>query len=370
MTESMFVASLLLESEGTALDFKREQYAFDGASNEVKSELLKDVFAFANSWRRTEACILIGADQTPEGRGRPVGIASHLEDSNLQQFVNSKLNRPLRLAYEAFEHEGLQLGVIRIPVQQRPFFAKSAFGKVQAGVVYYRLGSSTAVADPDEVARMGAAEVRGPEVPVLEAGFADLERLDFVGSMVDVRTHMMNFGKFVARARAEPDFSGLQQPSERELAEYVVARERTREIGFAVRNLSASTTARRVRIELRVTDEPGLFVLGIDEEPRPPGPDGLVVGIRSLSIKRPVEVHHSPDGRTHIEALLGDVQPHATAFSDEAIRLGATRAMSVTLEGRVFADDMSPVAITLSAHLTQEGRELTRADVETARRGR
>ena len=44
---------LLHEAEGTALDFKSSQYPFENATEAEKSELLKDILAFANSWRRT-----------------------------------------------------------------------------------------------------------------------------------------------------------------------------------------------------------------------------------------------------------------------------------------------------------------------------
>jgi hypothetical protein len=43
--------SLLHEDESTSLDFKRDQYPFDAATDEQKSELLKDILAFANAWR-------------------------------------------------------------------------------------------------------------------------------------------------------------------------------------------------------------------------------------------------------------------------------------------------------------------------------
>jgi hypothetical protein len=54
------IYALLFEAEGAELDFKREQYSFEGADDRVKSELLKDILAFANAWRRTDAYILIG----------------------------------------------------------------------------------------------------------------------------------------------------------------------------------------------------------------------------------------------------------------------------------------------------------------------
>lgn len=54
------IESLLYEEEGVELDLKRDQYDFVNANNENKSELLKDILAFANSWRRSDAFILIG----------------------------------------------------------------------------------------------------------------------------------------------------------------------------------------------------------------------------------------------------------------------------------------------------------------------
>jgi len=55
--------SLLYEEEGPTLDFKRQQYHFEGASDSEKAELLKDVLAFANAWRRADAFIYIGASE-------------------------------------------------------------------------------------------------------------------------------------------------------------------------------------------------------------------------------------------------------------------------------------------------------------------
>lgn|GEM_PF-2809472 len=48
---STLMEELLNEEEGTTLDFKREQYRFERASDEQKGELLKDILAFANGWR-------------------------------------------------------------------------------------------------------------------------------------------------------------------------------------------------------------------------------------------------------------------------------------------------------------------------------
>src|SRR5262249_7970863 len=96
---STTLESLLNEDESTSLDFKRDQYPFDLASDEQKAELLKDILAFANAWRRTDAYILVGVEDVKGGRSEPVGVTNHLEDAALQQFVNGKTNRILDFRY-------------------------------------------------------------------------------------------------------------------------------------------------------------------------------------------------------------------------------------------------------------------------------
>ena len=149
------IEELLNEPESSSLDFKRDQYPFDGANDQEKGELLKDVLALSNAWRRTDAYIMIGVDERPGGRSQPVGVHKHLDDAQLQQFVNSKVQRPIRFAYQVQNVDSVELGVIWIPIQDRPFFLRSDFGKLKKDTVYLRRGSSTGIADPDEIAKMG-----------------------------------------------------------------------------------------------------------------------------------------------------------------------------------------------------------------------
>ena len=65
--DATFLESLLHEPEGTALDFKSAQYPFANADDGKKAELLKDILAFANSWRGTTAFILIGVKEVKGG---------------------------------------------------------------------------------------------------------------------------------------------------------------------------------------------------------------------------------------------------------------------------------------------------------------
>lgn len=80
---------LLHEKEGTTLDFKRDQYQFEDADDKTKSELLKDILAFSNAWRKTTAYILIGVNEVKGGRSGVIGVKTHLDDAKLHQFVNS-----------------------------------------------------------------------------------------------------------------------------------------------------------------------------------------------------------------------------------------------------------------------------------------
>ena len=161
------IHGLLNEEESSALDFKRDQYPFEGADDATKSEILKDIIAFANSWRRNDAYILIGVKEVKGGRSIPVGIPTH-HDASLQQFVNSKTNRPVAFSYRTTTVDGVQIGLIRVEVQERPFFLKKDYGKLKSGTVYLRRGSSTDTADPEEVHRMGAAAAREGKTPFEE----------------------------------------------------------------------------------------------------------------------------------------------------------------------------------------------------------
>ena len=173
--DSNLLERLLHEEEGSALDFKRDQYVFEGADKDTKSELLKDILAFANAWRRTDAYVLIGVEEIKGGRSKIIGVTAHLDDAQLHQFVNSKTQRPVEFSYHPFRTDDGEIGIIEIPVQEyRPIYLKKQFGKLQANIVYKRDGSSTTVATLDEVARMGEIRVSGG-TPQLVLEWADLD---------------------------------------------------------------------------------------------------------------------------------------------------------------------------------------------------
>src|SRR5256885_9467501 len=107
---------LLNEDESPTLDFKRDQYPFEKVDDEQKSELLKDILAFANAWRRTDAYILIGVEDVKGGRSNVVGVTAHFDDASIQQFVSDKTNRPVTFSYEVFPFESVLVGIFYIPL--------------------------------------------------------------------------------------------------------------------------------------------------------------------------------------------------------------------------------------------------------------
>lgn len=181
------IDNFLFEEESSTLDFKKEQYPFDKADDEQKSELLKDILAFANAWRRTDALILTGVEEIKGGKSIVIGIDKDLDDAKLQQFVNSKTQRPITFEYKSIPYENKKVGVIRIPIQSRPIYLKRAFGKLKANVVYIRRGSSTEEAKPDEIARMGAVS---PEIyqiqPQIQIEFAKNKGHIRLGSELEI----------------------------------------------------------------------------------------------------------------------------------------------------------------------------------------
>ena len=151
---------LCLQGESFYVDYKRAQYAFVGGTDDQKAELLKDVLCFANSFRKTPAYILIGVDEEPSGIGTICGIQENevIDDSKLQESVNSKTNRtiPFR-AYPLTTATGKMLQVIELDVclAGRPYYLKKNFSRLHYNEVWMRIGSSSHIASPDEIAEMG-----------------------------------------------------------------------------------------------------------------------------------------------------------------------------------------------------------------------
>jgi hypothetical protein len=258
MPDDPVLGALLYEEEGPALDFKRDQYKYVGASDTEKAELLKDILTFANAWRRNDAFILLGVDENLGGKATVVGVTAHLKDADLQQFVNSKTNAPVDFSYAPAELEGHSIGVIRLPVQQRPRYLVRPFGGLQPNVVYVRRGSATVQATPDEIAQMGAAAVSVVHTPILRVEFAHAASRQLIGAETSIEVEFLDLGDIETlpdyTESRDPLFPGMRHVNSayyRELAWYTVTHHLCRPFHFAIVN-SSSVVAHDVRVELYV----------------------------------------------------------------------------------------------------------------------
>ncbi len=359
---------LLHEEESSTLDFKRDQYPFVGATDGQKAELLKDILAFANAWRRTDAHILIGVDEVRGGASTVVGVSEHLNDADLQQFVNSKVNRPITFSYTAVELHGAQIGVIKIPLQKRPFYLQRAYAGLGASVVYLRRGSSTAIATPDEVSEMGqdnqgltartplltAFFVAGKHDEVIEKHLSINVLNAKIPEKSDFPQYGLDFfhaGKGVKIAHMSPytnhDFYF-------EYAQYFQKVQRIRAIKLSVKN-EGNAVAKDVKLVLKFPATPiGLIVYHADNLPEKPAPDTLSKSLyRTHNIgKNDISVKTSTHGTT-VTCNLGKIQAMDSAQTTDLLCVGSHSSMSVACTAEIFSDDLdAPITEQLELSVT------------------
>ena len=346
------IDALLEEDESSTLDFKRDQYQFEGAKEEKKSELLKDILAFANAWRRTDAHIVIGVEEVQGGRSIVVGVQKHLGESDLQQFVNAKTNRPIVFSYRGLMFEGKQIGVIQIPLQERPVYLRKDYGRLKMSTVYVRRGSSTAIADPDEIAKMGVS-ARASEVPLLDLQFADVQAQAQLGRSVRVESVLM---KLPARSEIPligGDYFPLSMDSVntqyyRDFAKHLWGTSLLRPVGFVLRNMG-STLARNCRLEIVRHKDENSVIIGESEYPADPQYHVSIADVAGLYrglFEDDIAVTEHGDN-WYISTELGDVQPKADIWSG-IFYVGSMKPGSIDLEAAVYGDNLpDPLKVPL-----------------------
>ena len=368
--------SLLHESEGDSLDFKREQYKFDGASKEEKAELLKDILAFANSWRRTPAYIIIGVDENKGSRGTVVGISDDLEDAKLQQFVNSKTNKPVSFSYQTLSVENKSIGVIEIPVHERPIYLVSPYGRLEKEKVYVRRGSSTATATPDEIVKMGLAST-DLSPPNLSLEWSDLEDRCVLPSPCALRTVILEprlpdgtFNRTRARLAYNSVHPYINPNYSKELIEFTYSSHMLQELGFRLHN-GSETVARRVRFVGHLKNQRDFVLLDWEDRPLRPHENTLFALHRNI---RPIveQLRSDPDpcvqvfkDYTEVTIEFGDVRPHDEIWSTTPILLGALEEGTIILDGQLRGDNLpNPIPCQLEAKFEVEVRPMELADVK------
>lgn len=354
--------TFLHESESTTLDFKVEQYPFSKATDIEKSELIKDLLAFVNAWRRTDAYILIGVREKGLGRHEVVGLndTDHLPDHSLQQFVSSLTNAPVEFSYRSFEHQGKSIGVIRIPVQRRPRFLRKNYGRLEREVVYIRRGSSTERARPDEISQMGIQpEDASAPSPSLCVHWAHHEQSLVLGT--DLQFDVVDL--VLPRTEEIPDyevgFAGLlNRDYYREFAEFWRAAAITETMRVAVKN-NGDAVANAIRVVLTVPD-PNEQIVVYDRysEPDPPRSGSLVL---PLVPKEPTQFFADREASAwSLTADFDKCRPKEEVFSWGYISIGTKTTTTVKLGVKTYCDELpSPVEQELEIRFSVKSRVVT-----------
>lgn len=349
------LTALLQQPESTTLDFKQSPYALAGASPEQKSELIKDILAFANAKRTTDAHILIGVTEQPGQPASVTGITDHLDDATLQQLINTKTNRTVQFTYQETTHKGRTLGIITIPPQQRPLYLKKDYGKLRANTVYVRHGSSTAIATPDEIARMHA-----PDAPMLELQFADQERA-LLGTSRAITSLVLHTPREIPDYGRSFDWADFNPHYYRDFLRYAAFDQLMTPLGIAITNTS-STTGHDVRITLTIP-HPQHVTVALHA---PPMPDQFVTIDTPRAKKPPAKPAVTLDRTStawHLTATIPKVQPRQTHYVRDPIYLGATKTITLTIAATVHADNLpDPVTTTLTIAVTSTHQEVTLID--------
>lgn len=369
MIEHNLIDSLLYGEEGVDLDFKLEQYKFIKGTDDEKGELLKDILAFANSWRRSDAFILIGVKEIKGGKSEVVGITEKLDDAQIQQFVKSKIQKPLAFSYQNDNFEGKCIGIIHIPVQERPFFLKINFGKLKKGGVYIRRGSSTDIADPDEIAEMGKSTIfKNLDLPILEVFFADKKNRIILPDSSPIRSLVLN----TPRIEDIPDYNFksdhkfyFEKPNHRyyrELTNFMIFYKLLTPINFAIKNIGAAV-ARDVRLEIKIKDYNNI-IKALDENIMPSVPEssffphGFTYPELDKEIPCDLTVKKIADYFL-VEASVEKVQPKNIAWLKSRLFLGAIRSNEFFLETSIYSDDLpNPIIKNLSIKIESESKSV------------
>lgn len=383
MNDSL-MEQLLHEGESSSLDYKRDQYLFAGATDEEKAELLKDILAFANGWRHAEGYILIGVDEVAGGRSSIVGVTSHIPENDLQQFVNTKTNRPVTFSYRAFPFEGKQIGIITIPQQDRPIYLMKNYGKLQKQAVYYRQGTTTAIASPDDIARMGSGPAKQQASLVVE--FADTDQEMSLGDRIGWSAEFCGIpeSKNIPRLKDRP--SNISHPSlgrieiprmspledrvnDRyffELANYEFCRRLFRKVRLVVSN-TGDVPASDVRIEMSVPTKQGIVIMRPSKFPEVPQRRTSILAmpaLRDVHFRRPfrnagdVDIDEN-DHRYKVEVDCGTLQPGRQVWSDE-FYIGIRGNGEMELAGRLLAGNLpDPQDFTLTIDANVSETEMT-----------
>jgi len=126
--------------EQAALDWKTDFVL--PSDDEKRGEVIKDITAIANASPLSYGFIVYGVD--PRKPDPIIGISSHYDDAKLQQLLKGKVEPAPEFLYYEASAGAKTVAVIQLaPSRRRPFIIAVDIGKVRAGQIPIRRGSST-----------------------------------------------------------------------------------------------------------------------------------------------------------------------------------------------------------------------------------
>lgn len=340
----MNIEDLLFEEESSTLDFKQEQYLFIKVNDEQKGELLKDILAFANAWRREDAYILIGVQEVKGDKNIVLGIGNDIDDSMLQQFVNSKTQKPLVFEYKYETVEGKNIGIIRIPVNERPFYLKNDFGKLKKNIVYIRRGSSTTEATPDEIIKMGMSAFEEKKLPSLKLFFANKMERKKLASEINVISNILE----LPNKEEIPDYkSNINSFTNinyyRELSSYSFINTMLSPISFCIENLSENL-ANDIKIEISI--DGNIHCLLEDELPKKPLTENIgYLNHQDIKLRLNQDINiELINDKWHVDVTFKKVQGKQILFTKDLFYFIILEEGQIVLNYKIYADELlSPI---------------------------
>ena len=371
MTPELF-ETLLYQNESETLDFKTGQYAFEKTTPERQSELLKDILAFANAWRQTDAYILIGVEEKRDARSIVTGLDDHLLNRNLQQFVTSKTNRPVSFSYSSMRFEDKEVGILHIPIQDRPVFLNKDFGRLRANVVYIRRGETTGEASPDEILRMGStAGLVHRDQPTLEFEYGDPKtrerwgqtpELSVIYFSVPPPSRLPDYGSVAMGGFYLPDVSMKNKDFYRHTAKYLREQFFVKAVAVAVDN-TATALAEDVIVRIKV-DGREATVRSLKDMPPEPSTDRMLSLMGHRIVPSKTSVSRFGD-EYEVILEMGNVQPGTTVWSPDPFFIGARENVDISAGIRISANNLRlPTTVETTFKINVEPRPVSVADVK------
>ena len=225
---------------------------------------------------------------------------------------------------------------------------------MKASEVYYRRGSSCAIATPDEIHQMGLDDEKEYRAsPIIRLEFADLGRRVTLGTLMNLTTinheqhARTDYPDEVSTARSllSSISADVNRSYWRELADYVLMRRSFAPIGFAATNASGEL-AKNARLE--ITQPKGSSVDLISDAALPEFPSNRR-GIFSPRLfnssmlhppkATPKVIEH--DDQWTLQIDFGDIQPKATIWASDPVYVSASVPSIYRLPLRIYADNLS-----------------------------